>query len=333
MDLSNKLCLVTGGAGFIGSHLVDLLITNGCRVRVLDNLINGKLINVQHHLGKKNFEFVLGSITDPCDVARAMIDVQIGFHLACLGVRHSIRHPFENHRVNSEGTLLVLDTAYRTGVERFVYCSSSEIYGTAKYVPMPEEHPARPCTVYGSSKLAGEAYTRAYYKTYKMDTVIIRPFNTYGPRSHHEGDAGEMIPKSIVRALNGESILVFGDGSQTRDFTFVEDTAQCLFEAAKSDELIGKTFNAGSNLEITMADIAKKIVAHVGKPSVGIKHVENRPGDVLRLYADSSKIQKTLNWRPKVTLDEGLAKTIAWFSSRPEGARVLLSQEKGKNWE
>jgi UDP-glucose 4-epimerase len=217
MKLSEGMkVLVTGGAGFIGSHLVDALIQEGCYVRVIDNLTNGKRENLEQHKASDNFEFYLGSVTDPYDVAEAMKGIEIVFHLACLGVRHSIRHPFENHRVNAEGTLLMLKEAQRAGVEKFLYCSSSEVYGTAIHVPMPESHPTNPCTIYGASKLAGEAYTRAFYKSYGMKTVILRPFNTYGPRSHHEGYAGEMIPKSIVRALNGKSVLVFGDGSQTR---------------------------------------------------------------------------------------------------------------------
>jgi len=178
MELTKKRCLVTGGAGFIGSYLVDKLMDKGCRVRVLDSLTNGKLENLSAHLKKEDFQFYRGSVTDPLDVNRAMEDIDVVFHLACLGVRHSISNPFEIHRVNAEGSLLVLDAAYRARVSRFIYCSSSEVYGTAQYVPMPESHPTHPCTVYGASKLVGEAYARAYWKTYGMWTVILRPSNT-----------------------------------------------------------------------------------------------------------------------------------------------------------
>jgi len=333
MKLTEKRCLITGGAGFIGSHLVDELIRNGCKVRVLDNLANGKLENLSDYLGQENFQFFRGSITDPLDVRRAMEEIDVVFHLACLGVRHSIAHPFENHRVNAEGSLFVLDAAYRAKVDRFLYCSSSEVYGTAEYVPMLESHPTHPCTVYGAGKLAGEAYARAYYKTYGMATTIVRPFNTYGPRSHHEGDAGEMIPKSIVRALNGQNIIVFGAGSQTRDFTYVEDTARALVAAAESDAMIGQTLNIGSNFEISIKDLAYKIGEMVSSSEAEIAFTPHRPGDVLRLYADPRKFIDLCAWQPKVSFDEGLTKTIKFFRNHPLGIKSLMESESGRNWE
>jgi UDP-glucose 4-epimerase len=334
--MSNKIkdshILLTGGAGFIGSHLVDELIKKGCSVRVLDNLVNGKLDNISHHYCNENFEFMRGNITDPFDVERAMKGIDIVFHLACLGVRHSITHPFENHRVNAEGSLLILDAAYRAKVSRFLYCSSSEVYGTAEYVPMPESHSTYPCTVYGSSKLAGEAYARAYYRTYGMPIVILRPFNTYGPRSHYEKDAGEMIPKSIVRALNGKSIIIFGDGSQTRDFTYVKDIVEALVIGAESDVMIGQTLNIGSNFEVSIKSLAHKIVKTVGNPSIQMEFTPKRPGDVLRLYADSQRFMDICNWKPKMSFDEGIVKTVNFFRHHPLGLKSLIENESGRNW-
>ncbi len=334
MKLKSLNCLITGGAGFIGSHLVDKLIETRSNVRVIDNLANGKIINIQQHQNLSQFEFFQGSITDPVDVSRAMQDIHVVFHLACLGVRHSLSHPFENHRVNTEGTLLLLDAARRNNIKCFVHCSTSEVYGTAINVPMTEDHPTLPCTVYGASKLAGEAYSRAYYKTYDFPTCIIRPFNTFGPRSHHEGDAGEMIPKSIVRLLSDKPIKIFGDGFQTRDFTYVEDTARGLIAAAESDSIIGKTMNIGSNFEISILDLALKLEKLIkgGQPKQYIEHLDGRPGDVLRLYADPTQFMDITSWTPSVSFETGLKKTVHYFQDHPDGIAKLSSDETGCNW-
>src|SRR5205807_8697625 len=156
-------------------------------------------------------------------------------HLACLGVRHSIHSPLENHEVNATASQHLLEEAKKADVRRLVYVSSSEVYGTARWAPMTEEHPTFPMTVYGASKLTGECYTRAYHRTYAFPTVVVRPFNTYGPHCHHEGDSGEVIPKFMLRCMAGRSLVIFGDGTQTRDFTYVSDTARGIFLAGVAD--------------------------------------------------------------------------------------------------
>ena len=204
MNLHGKSILVTGGAGFIGSELSRQLLAAGAKVVIVDNLANGKRENVAEILG----DACVLRVTDIRDypAMQALVrEADIVFHLACLGVRHSIHSPLENHAVNAEATLRLLMMAQEKGLERFVYVSSSEVYGTAMQVPQPETHPTFPMTVYGAAKLAGEAYTRAYHRTYGLPTVVIRPFNTYGPRCHHEGDSGEVIPlQAPARALEQE---------------------------------------------------------------------------------------------------------------------------------
>ncbi len=225
MSLEGRSVVVTGGAGFIGSSLVRTLADAGASVTVVDNLVNGTRENLADVLGPR-CNLSVADVRDRAAMTVALTGADVVFHLACLGVRHSIHAPVENHDVNASGTLTLLEAARSAGVGRFVYVSSSEVYGTARYAPMPEDHPTEPLTVYGGSKLAGERYTHAYFRTYGMETVVVRPFNAFGPRCHHEGDSGEVIPKFMLRCLAGLPMVVFGDGTQTRDFTFVTDTAR-----------------------------------------------------------------------------------------------------------
>jgi len=187
-------------------------------------------------------------------------------------------------------------------VKRFVYVSSSEVYGTARAVPITEEHPTLPMTVYGASKLAGEAYTRAFWETYRYPTVVLRPFNAYGPRCHHEGDSGEVIPKFMLRCLAGKPMVIFGDGTQTRDFTFVGDTASGILEAGFSDGSVGQTINLGSGKEVQVRELADTIAQLLDRPHAEITHADPRPGDVLRLLADSSKAKTLLRFESTVAL-------------------------------
>ena len=328
--MNRDTTLVTGGAGFIGSELVRQLHARGDRVHVVDNLVNGSRENVEDVVGER----VALDTTDIRDAARlapVLPRVRTVFHLACLGVRHSIHAPEENHDVNATGTLRLLEACRLAGVPRFVYVSSSEVYGTARWVPMTEDHPTSPCTVYGASKLAGECYARAYFRTHGYPAVVVRPFNTYGPRSHHEGDSGEVIPKFLLRALSGKPLIVFGDGLQTRDFTYVSDTAAGILTAGAHDATVGETINLGSGAEITINDLAHTIGRVAGK-STAVEHDVPRPGDVLRLYADVTRATALLGYRPRVTLEDGIRRLLAWYTARGVDPAALLEHEVVRNW-
>lgn len=324
--------LVTGGAGFIGSELVQQLAAAGAQVCIVDSLVNGKRENVEAVLGDRA-RLEVADIRDDERMTALLRGIDLVFHLACLGVRHSIHSPRENHEVNATATLGLLARAREQKVGRFVYVSSSEVYGTAKRVPMTEEHPTFPRTVYGSSKLAGECYARAYHDTYGFPTVVVRPFNAYGPRCHHEGDSGEVIPKFLLRSMAGLPMIIFGDGTQTRDFTHVRDTARGIIMAGIAEEGLGQTINIGQGSEISILDLARLVAEVVGRRDAAIEHIEPRPGDVLRLYADTTRAQNQLGFRPEIGLREGLTDLKRWYELRGTAAGELLREESVRNWE
>ncbi len=331
MSDARSTVMVTGGAGFIGSELVRQLAARGDRVVIVDNLVNGARANVADVLSD-DVVLLEADIRDLTALAPHLRRARVVYHLACLGVRHSVHSPVENHEVNATATLYLLAASREAGVPRFVYVSSSEVYGTAKWAPMTEDHPTFPCTVYGASKLAGECYARAYFRTYDYPTVVVRPFNTFGPRAHHEGDSGEVIPKFLLRCLAGRPMIVFGDGTQTRDFTFVGDTAAGIILAGDDARAIGQTINLGFGSEVTINDLARQVAAVAGRPDAVVQHDRPRPGDVLRLYADMSHAKALLGYAPRVTLAEGLRLLLDWYRAQAATPEQLLEREVVHNW-
>lgn len=332
-SIKNTRVLVTGGAGFIGSHLVDYLLESGYTVSALDNLENGKIENLEQAKSYKDFTFIEGDILDQKKCNEVLEGVDIVFHLACLGVRHSIHSPFENHRVNAEGTLNVLEAARKHSVKRFFYISTSEIYGDIKTFPINENGVPLPKTVYGSSKLAGENYAYSYNRCYGMNTTVLRIFNNYGPRAHYEGDAGEIIPRSIVNILYGKNPIVFGDGLITRDFFYVKDTARALAGLIDIDNIAGEIINIGTGEEITMKDLLAKLLQLMGKEKeLPIQFLEDRPADVMRLWVDATKFKNITGFTNLMPFEEGLKTTIQYYTELME-KKNMLSEIKLKNWE
>ena len=326
------ITIVTGGAGFIGSELVRQLAERGGRVVVIDNLVNGRRENLAGLPGDR-VTLLEHDIRHLPAYATLLSEADVIYHLACLGVRHSVHSPVENHEVNATATLRLLEAGRNAGVPKFVCVSSSEVYGTARWAPMNEDHPTFPCTVYGGSKLAGEAYARAFHRTYGYPAVVVRPFNTYGPRSHHEGDSGEVIPKFLLRCLAGKPMMIFGDGTQTRDFTYVSDSARGIILAGTCDAAIGRTINLGSGREVTINDLASAVARVAGRTDAQVLHDHPRPGDVLRLCADMSQARELLGYEVQVPLADGLGRLLEWYRTQGVSPEELLRSEVVRNWD
>ena len=275
---------------------------------------------------------VEGSILDESALADAMAGCDQVFHLAVQCVRRSLGRPLENHHVNATGSLLTLEAARRAGVRRFVYCSSSEVYGNSSDGVLDEEStPCKPVTVYGAAKLAGEQYALAYHQTYGMPTVVVRPFNAYGPREHDQGDLAEVIPRFVIRALNGLPPVIFGTGDAGRDFTYVEETAAGLAAAGACDRAVGRVINIARGEMITIAEVARTVLRLCQRGDLAPTHIAARPGDVHRLRAATGRAADLLGFRATVGFEEGLKSYLSWFvNARPDPS--LLLEEEVVNW-
>lgn len=325
---------MTGGAGFIGSNLVDALAARETdEIIVADDFSSGKRENVAQHASNPRVRVAELDIRNKDAVRAIMRGVDAVYHLAVQCVRVSIRDPYLVHDVNATGTLHLLTAALDENIKRFVYCSSSEVYGTATRVPMDEEHPPAPTTPYGASKLAGEVYARSFFLTYGLPVTVVRPFNTYGPREHFEGPYGEVIPKFVVRALNDAPLVIFGDGTQTRDFTEVSDTVRGLCMAGECDALVGDAVNIARGQEVSVATLAQIVLDTLPESKSVIEHQAPRPGDVLRHYADITKARRVLGFEPRSALREGVKRYVDWLRRSEFDPRAMLRQEKLRNWE
>ena len=331
MRIDGKPVLVTGGAGFIGSNLVDALLDRGCRVRAVDDFSVGSEENLAD-ASRRGAEVVRADVRHTEAMRQAADGMEVVMHLAVSCLRVSLYDPWASHDVNAGGTLALCEAVKDLGIERFLYCSSSEAYGSALHAPMDERHPTEPTTVYGASKLAGEWYAMGYLRQYGLPVVVARPFNTYGPREHVVGPSGEVIPKMTLRALNGRAPVVFGSGKQTRDFTYVTDTVAGLIAAVETDALVGEIVNVAYGREVTIARIAELVCAATGTQLEPV-HAEARPADVDRHYADVSRIHAATPWRAEIPIEDGIERYVGWFVEHNPDHAQLLERETERNWE
>lgn len=297
--MNQKLVLVTGGAGFIGSHLVERLLNDGHKVRVIDNYSTGHRENLEHLGTNPNLEIYEGDIAQKTQTASLYQGVDWVFHLAALAdIVPSIEMPEPYHHSNVEGTLAVLENAKNARVKRFVYAASSSCYGIPDVYPTPETSPLRPQYPYALTKCVGEQYVMHWGQVYKLPVVSTRFFNVYGTRSRTSGTYGAVFGVFLAQKLNGQPYTVVGDGTQTRDFTYVTDVVSALVKVAESN-ITNEIFNIGSGDTYSV----NKLVGLLGGE---ITYIPKRPGEPDCTFADISKIQRALDWKPTVSLEAGV---------------------------
>lgn len=298
--------LVTGGAGFIGSHLVDQLLSKGLEVVVLDNLSGGKIENVKQHIGKGDFQFVRGDIRNYHLVKELAMDVDAVFHLAALiSVPESIRNPDLTDDVNVDGTLNLLKAFLDSSVKRFVYASSCAVYGEADSLPIREDFPLKPISPYGVSKVAAENYVRVFHRVYGLETVCLRFFNVYGPRQAYSDYSG-VITQFFNRVSSNLHLVIFGDGEQTRDFVHVQNIVEANMLALRTKQIAGETFNIGSGTGTTINQLADMLLEVTNKTDLKMTHSRPKKGEIRHSVADISKAKMKLRYYPKVSLKNGL---------------------------
>jgi NAD dependent epimerase/dehydratase len=321
-----KTVLVTGADGFVGSHLTELLVTQGYQVKALTqyNSFNnwGWLENVNC---KNDIEILSGDIRDLSYCKTISKDVEIIFHLAALiAIPFSYIAPNSYVETNIKGTLNICQASKENGISRLIHTSTSEVYGTAQYVPIDEKHPLQPQSPYSATKIAADAMAMSFYNSFELPVTIARPFNIYGPRQ----SARAIIPTIITQIAAGKKEIKLGDISPTRDFNYVEDCCRAFIMLVESEKTIGETFNIGSNSEISISDTLKLIKELMSSDVTFISEEQRkRPqkSEVFRLWCDSKKINEVVGYKPQVNIQDGLKKTIDWMT-KPENLKMYKSE-------
>lgn len=303
--------LVTGGAGFIGSHVVDRLMSEGNEVVVLDDLSSGRSENIEHHLSRPEFSFVKGDLRDKLTVEKALEGVDAVIHEAAIvSVPLSIENPALTNEVNVLGTLNLLEASLKADVKRFVYASSCAVYGAASELPVNERAPPNPLSPYAESKLVAEQHCKAFYKTHGLETVCPRYFNVYGPRQAAGEYAGVMI-KFLERIRGGQPPIIFGDGEQTRDFIYGSDVVEATMLALHHPKAAGGVFNVGTGEAVTINQLCGLFLKALDRLDLKLVHEDAKPGDIRHSRADITKARQVLGFRPKVSLEEGIKGLIS----------------------
>jgi nucleoside-diphosphate-sugar epimerase len=305
------LYLVTGGAGFIGSHIAEALVKRGDRVRVLDSLITGRRENLSSIAG--SIEFIEGDIRDYATTLRAAEGASVIFHQAAVpSVPRSVAEPVLNHDINVNGTFNVLMAAREAGSRRVVYAASSSAYGDTETLPKHEEMSPSPLSPYAAAKLFGEYYCRVFSQVYNLETVSLRYFNVFGPRQDPSSPYSGVISKFITTLLDGEAPVIYGDGEQSRDFTYVENVVEANLRAAESAEAIGQVINLGIGERVTINQLLDELQKIIGS-NLTACYKETRAGDVRHSLAAISRAGDLIGYRPSVGLAEGLRRTVTWY--------------------
>ncbi len=317
--------LVTGGAGFIGSHLCDKFTSAGHTVICFDNFLNGNLTNVRHLLDLRNFKLIKGDVRDENLLKEVMRDVNVVFHMAAqIHVDRSYVEPRLTYDINVMGTQNILETARLHDIDKVVLASTSEVYGSAQYAPIDENHPLNAPHPYGASKIAADRMCYAYIQTYGMNISIVRMFNAYGPRQQDLGYGG-VISIFTRRVLNDMPPIIYGDGLQTRDYTYIADVVKAFDLVLNQEEPMTGPINFGNGREETILDIANRIIEACGKKdTMQPVHVAPRIGEVKRLIADASKAKELLGWTPDYSLDTGIPEFVRWYKNHGFEERIKI---------
>ena len=316
-SMGESLYLVTGGAGFIGSQLVERLLRDGARVRVLDNFSAGTRANLAFPRElRRRLEVVRGDVRNLATVARAVRGARVVFHQAAMrSVPRSIEDPLGANANNVTGTLHVLEAARRARVPRVVYASSSSVYGDRPELPKREEQPAKPVSPYAVSKVAGELYASVWSRLFGVEAIGLRYFNVFGPRQDPKSEYAAVIPRFITWALRGRPLQVHGDGTQSRDFTYVDNVVEANLLAGRAPGAAGEVFNVGCGSRTSLLEIIGMLEVIVGRP-LARRHTPSRAGDVAHTLADLTKAKRLLGYEPLVRFEEGLQRTVAYFRTR-----------------